>query len=128
MHETDQTDAGTTASVTAPQLRDRLAARADGGPDFVLIDIREAWERDIVAIDGSVLVPMNQLLTLVQGPPGPAAESLPQDTRVVLYCHLGVRSDYARQVLAQQGWTDVTRLDGGVDAWVREIEPDLPLY
>ncbi|MCU1447128.1 ThiF family adenylyltransferase [Cryobacterium sp.] len=116
------------ATVAAPnevspaELAALLADRRAGTADFVLVDIREPWERDLVAIDGSALVPMAQLLT------DQARAVLEPGDRVILYCHHGVRSEYARDVLRDHGWPDVTHLAGGVDDWVRRIEPGKPRY
>jgi adenylyltransferase/sulfurtransferase len=75
-----------------------------------------------VALDGSVLVPLASILSEA------AREIMPPEENVVLYCHHGSRSDYARQVLAQNGWSSVTHLDGGVDAWSLTIDPAKARY
>jgi molybdopterin/thiamine biosynthesis adenylyltransferase/rhodanese-related sulfurtransferase len=108
--------------VSSAQLAGLLEQRVRGDVDFVLVDIREPWEREIVAIDGSVLVPLASLLS------DAAREVMPPDENVVLYCHHGSRSDYARQVLDQNGWSSVTHLDGGVDAWSLTIDPAKQRY
>ena len=109
-------------AVTSDELAALLDARQAGTAEFVLVDIREPWEREVVAIDGSALVPMAQLLT------EQARTVMEQDDRVILYCHHGVRSEYARDVLRDNGWSNVTHLAGGVDDWVRRIEPGKPRY
>ena len=108
--------------VTSAELAGLLADREAGTADFVLVDIREPWERDIVAIDGSALVPMAQLLT------DEARTVMEPDDRVILYCHHGTRSEYAREVLRDNGWSTVSHLAGGVDDWVRRIEPSKQRY
>ena len=108
--------------VTSAELAGLLADRQAGTADFVLVDIREPWERDIVAIDGSALVPMAQLLT------DEARTVMEPDDRVILYCHHGTRSEYAREVLRDNGWSTVSHLAGGVDDWVRRIEPSKQRY
>jgi adenylyltransferase/sulfurtransferase len=47
---------------------------------------------------------------------------------VVLHCRSGVRSAEAAQLLAAAGRRDVANLRGGVLAWVREVDPSLPVY
>ncbi|KQM60371.1 ThiF family adenylyltransferase [Agreia sp. Leaf210] len=108
--------------LTPAQLKDLLDARARGEQKFVLVDVREPWERDIVAIEGSELIPMSQLLS------DEAREKMPQDDRVILYCHHDGRSGQARDYMAQNGWSNISDLGGGVDAWVTEIEPDKARY
>lgn len=108
--------------VSSHELATLLADRHRGGADFVLVDIREPWERDIAAIDGSTLVPMAQLLS------DQARAVMEPDDRVILYCHHGTRSEYARGVLRDNGWSNVTHLAGGIDDWARRIAPHLPRY
>lgn len=108
--------------VSSPELAALLADRQAGRADFVLVDIREPWEREIVAIDGSALVPMAQLLS------DQARTVMEPADRVILYCHHGTRSEYARDVLRDNGWSNVTHLAGGIDDWARRVEPDKPRY
>ena len=115
-------DAPVADEVTSAELAALLADRQAGAADFVLVDIREPWERDIVAIDGSALVPMAQLLT------DEARTVMEPDDRVILYCHHGTRSEYALGVLRDNGWSNVTHLEGGIDDWVRRVEPEKARY
>ena len=119
---TDSDSTGTADEVSSHELAGLLADRHRGGANFVLVDIREPWERDIAAIDGSTLVPMAQLLT------DQARAVMEPDDRVILYCHHGTRSEYARGVLRDNGWSNVTHLAGGIDDWARRIAPHLPRY
>ena len=117
-----RTGAPVADEVTSAELAALLADRQAGAADFVLVDIREPWERDIVAIDGSALVPMAQLLT------DEARTVMEPDDRVILYCHHGTRSEYALGVLRDNGWSNVTHLEGGIDDWVRRVEPEKARY
>ena len=131
---TDETDSTSTppvvgvagteapASISPTELAARLTAREEGDDDFVLIDVRDPWEREIVAIGGSALVPMSSLLS------DAAAEIMPRDENVVLYCHHDGRSRYAREILRQSGWQNVTFVEGGIEAWASQVDPSLPHY
>jgi molybdopterin/thiamine biosynthesis adenylyltransferase/rhodanese-related sulfurtransferase len=112
----------TAERMTPTQLKALLDARERGEQSFVLVDVREPWERDIVHIEGSELIPMSQLLS------DEAREKMPQDDRVILYCHHDGRSGQARDYMAQNGWSNISDLGGGVDAWVTEVEPEKPRY
>jgi sulfur-carrier protein adenylyltransferase/sulfurtransferase len=85
----------------------------------VLLDVREPWEVEIVALDGAVNIPLGQLADRL----GELDPTVP----VIAYCHHGVRSEYARQILEAGGF-DVRHLAGGIDAWARDIEPELRRY
>ena len=54
--------------------------------------------------------------------------ALPKDTKLVFYCHTGVRSLGAAEHFRVEGFTDVHNLEGGIDAWSREVDPTVPRY
>lgn len=107
-------------SVNARELAELLALRAGGKEDFRLIDVREPGEAEIVAIDGAELAPRGQVL-------GGDIE-LPRDTPLILHCKSGGRSAEVLRHLRGQGYDDVRHLDGGVLAWVRDVEPEKAPY
>jgi molybdopterin/thiamine biosynthesis adenylyltransferase/rhodanese-related sulfurtransferase len=109
-------------SVTARELSQLLAARDAGESDFVLVDVREPGEREIVTIPGALPVSRAAFHT------GAAWQQLPFDKRVVLYCRSGVRSAECLALLRAAGHPDAAHVDGGVLAWVQDIDPSLPTY
>lgn len=104
------------AAVAAPALADELAS--DAPP--LLLDVRETWEAEIAALPGSVLIPLGELDDRVG--------ELDPEASVVVYCHLGVRSQRAAEQLASNGFTDVRNLAGGIDAWSRTVDPAVARY
>ncbi|MDF2443039.1 MAG: sulfur-carrier protein adenylyltransferase/sulfurtransferase, partial [Subtercola sp.] len=110
------------ASLSVTELSARLRARASGADDFVLLDVREPWEREFAGIDGSVLVPLQSLLSAA------AEEVLPKDAEILVHCHHNTRSQYAREVMLQSGWQHVTFVEGGIEAWSVEIDPEVARY
>jgi adenylyltransferase/sulfurtransferase len=105
-------------TITAIELARRRAA----GEDIVLVDVREPAERAIVSIPGSVLIPKDRILS------GEALASLPRDRPIVLHCKSGARSAQALAALHRAGFTDAVHLDGGVLAWVDQVDPSLVSY
>ncbi|MEV8439836.1 adenylyltransferase/sulfurtransferase MoeZ [Actinosynnema sp. NPDC051121] len=99
-----------------------LKQKQDSGEDFLLVDVREPHEYEIVRIPGSVLIPKDRILS------GEAFAELPQDKQVVLHCKSGARSAEALAVLHQAGFKDAVHVGGGVLAWAREVDPSLPTY
>jgi rhodanese-related sulfurtransferase len=86
----------------------------------LLLDVREPWEYEICHIDGSINIPMGhipQQLAQLQGA-----------TEIVVICHHGIRSQNVIRFLQQQSVDGLVNLDGGVDAWAREVDLDMPLY
>lgn len=112
--------AGTAAAADSTITAVELAEMFDRGEDFVLIDVREPAEYDIVRIPGSVLIPKGEL-------PGRLAE-LPQDKPIVLHCKTGGRSADALAVLHGAGFTSARHVQGGVTAWATQVDPSLPTY
>lgn len=87
---------------------------------FILLDVREKWEWDIACIAGSVHVPLKDIPTKIN--------ELDQNHSIAVICHHGGRSARAAAFLLQHGFTIVYNVDGGIDAWAREIDPSVPLY
>lgn len=103
--------------LTAQQLHHHL--RSSQEPPQ-LIDVREPWEYEIVHLEGAQLFPLGQLDEL--------EETLDPDEEVVLICHHGIRSLQVAHYLEHQGFTRVINLEGGMDAWARQVDPKLPTY
>ena len=74
-----------------------------------LIDVREYPEFAEGHIEGSVLVPLGTL--------DKASEGWDRSEPLTLVCRSGRRAEDARQILAGKGFTSLTVLDGGVQAW-----------
>ena len=109
-------------TVTAKDLARMLAEREAGERDFELVDVRESGEHRIVNIDGSVLIPQGRILS------GEAWIELPQDKDIVFHCKAGTRSAAVLEAAQKAGYTRVSHLDGGILAWVRDVEPEKPVY
>jgi rhodanese-related sulfurtransferase len=86
----------------------------------MLLDVREPWEFEICHIDGSVNIPMGQVSQQL--------EQLHTATEIVVICHHGIRSQQVIIFLQQQSVATLVNLDGGVDAWARTIDLDMPVY
>ncbi|MCG8923751.1 MULTISPECIES: adenylyltransferase/sulfurtransferase MoeZ [Lentzea] len=99
-----------------------LKHKQESGEDFLLVDVREPHEYEIVKIPGSVLIPKDRILS------GEAFSELPQDKPLVLHCKSGARSAEALAALHKAGFSDAVHVGGGVLAWAREVDPSLPTY
>ncbi|AXJ11990.1 molybdopterin-synthase adenylyltransferase MoeB [Arthrobacter sp. PM3] len=119
---TPTADAGAGHTVTATQLATMLASRKAGLKDFHLVDVRESGEYDIVRIDGAVLIPQGRILA------GEAWQDLPQDADIVFHCKAGTRSAAVLSAARAAGYERVSHLEGGILAWVRDVEPGKPVY
>jgi adenylyltransferase/sulfurtransferase len=114
----DARDAAAGHTITPLELKQKI----DAHDNFVLVDVREPHEYEIVKIPGSVLIPKDRILS------GAALSELPQDKQIVLHCKSGARSAEALAALHQAGFADAVHVGGGVLAWAREVDPSLPTY
>jgi rhodanese-related sulfurtransferase len=80
----------------------------DSGKDYLLIDIRENWEREAYNI-GGLHIPMGELTGRIN--------EIPKDKDVVLYCEKGIRSVIAIQRLETLEFHNLFNLSGGMKAW-----------
>ncbi|MEV0267776.1 adenylyltransferase/sulfurtransferase MoeZ [Hamadaea sp. NPDC050747] len=106
------------STITASELKDWQ----DAGKDIFLVDVREPAEYEIVRIPGSTLIPKGDILS------GQALADLPQDKQIVLHCKSGVRSAEALAALKAAGFSNAVHVQGGVLAWIKQIDPSLPVY
>ncbi|CAN5516710.1 molybdopterin-synthase adenylyltransferase MoeB [soil metagenome] len=97
-----------------------LHAKLTAGERPTLLDVREMFEDEIARIDGRMLIPLGELPQRLQ--------EIPCAGEVIVYCHSGVRSAHATQVLRQAGFERVYNLAGGIDAWSREVDPAVARY
>ncbi len=97
-----------------------LKARRDQGESPLVIDVREDWELQLASIPDVVHVPMNQL-------PARLGE-FSRDAETIVMCHAGGRSLRVAHYLANQGFTNVANLTGGISAWSQEVDATVPRY
>ena len=92
----------------------------ENGHDIVLLDVREAWEYEIVHFKGAKQIPIGELPQ--------QASLLNPYAETVVYCHKGMRSLDAAHLLQQLGFKRVKSLVGGIDRWAREIDTEFQRY
>lgn len=104
-----------------PQLQAvELAERLMQPNPPVVLDVREGWEYAVCALSGSTHIPLAQLVS--------RRKELDPDTEIVCLCHHGVRSLQAGMFLKQNGYSNVSNLAGGIDAWAREVASTMARY
>jgi len=110
-----QHEAPDSGALSPEQLRELL----DNKEDIELLDVREDFEREICHI-GGIHIPMRMIAQHVH--------QLPKEKKLVVYCHYGMRSASVIQFLSSQGFTRLYNLEGGIDAWAEEIDPEMERY
>ncbi len=88
--------------------------------DTLLIDVREPFEFEICAIAGAEPIPMRQIPERLG--------DLPREKHLLIHCHHGGRSLRVTEYLRAQGFTRVSNVAGGIEAWAERIDPTLRRY
>jgi rhodanese-related sulfurtransferase len=101
-----------------PQAYAQLRQQPDAP---LLLDVRESWEYDTASLPNSLLIPMGDI-------PSRAHTELDPDAPIIVMCHHGARSLNVAIWLRDQGFTHAQSLSGGIDAWSRTIDPEIPRY
>jgi rhodanese-related sulfurtransferase len=94
------------------EIRDTLQ------PHF-LLDVREEAEYQTCNLGGK-LIPLNQLIHHL--------DQIPRDRMIVVHCKAGGRSAKAAKLLHEEGFKLVHNLEGGILAWIDQVDPSLSRY
>ncbi len=108
-------DAAPIKSITVQQLHDRIIT---GTID--VIDVRPQQARAIA--------PFPQPHDVLDEASRERLEALPKDVPIAFLCHHGSSSRRAAEHFRSLGFHDIYNVEGGIDAWSKEIDPGVPLY
>jgi sulfur-carrier protein adenylyltransferase/sulfurtransferase len=97
-----------------------LARKLESGEPLRLIDVREPVELQVAGLPGEELIPLGELAANLN--------KLDSSQEIVLFCKSGGRSTRALELLLSAGFRKVKNLRGGINAWSREVDPEVPLY
>ncbi len=97
-----------------------LSERLKNNVDFRLVDVRELHEYEIARIEAAELFPLTQFNEWI-GKLDPSEE-------IIVMCHHGIRSANVCLFLVGNGFEKVWNLDGGIDAWTKEVDSNVPRY
>ena len=86
----------------------------------LLIDVRELNEWEICRLPKAKLIPMGEVSERLS--------EIPQDQPVLVQCHHGGRSLRITQFLRSKGYTMVSNVKGGIDAWSLKVDKKVPRY
>ena len=107
--------------ISAQELADLLSGEGNSS-GVLLVDVRGPDERAIASITGAKAIHLDEFRS------GAAMMQIPFDQPVVIHCKVGSRSEEASRILIEAGHPDVRNLEGGVLAWVRDVDPSQPTY
>lgn len=103
-------------TITATELKKAI----DANVAPIIIDVRQAEELAICKIENSLHIPMDTIME--------RKEELEKDIAIVVMCHHGMRSAQVAMYLEQQGFSDITNLEGGIASWANEVDPTMAQY
>ncbi|MBY6382488.1 adenylyltransferase/sulfurtransferase MoeZ [Rhodococcus erythropolis] len=104
--------------IEATELQRALQEETPG--EFILLDVRDPWEREIARIEGSIGIPLGDL----------DAETISRlaDAPIVVHCHGDTRARRALEELRKSGRHDTRVLRGGIDAWAAVVDLGVARY
>jgi molybdopterin/thiamine biosynthesis adenylyltransferase/rhodanese-related sulfurtransferase len=112
----DEGNAGDDWEITAADLAKRLGA----SNSIRLIDVREPHELAISRLARAENFPLGELAEHLS--------ELDSSQEIVLICRSGSRSRRALEYLVGAGFRKIKNLQGGINAWAREVDTSLPVY
>jgi len=111
-------------NITVTELSEKLKSE----DEFILLDVRELTELDYAKLtdDRLQVTPMSRLAA--EGTAALSESAQVQDATIYVMCHHGSRSMQVTAWLAQQGWKNVVNVNGGIDAYARQVDKAVGLY
>jgi adenylyltransferase/sulfurtransferase len=115
-HDHDEGSAGDDWDISALDLKSRLSLT----PNLLLLDVREPHELAISALRGATNIPLGELVARLS--------ELDSAREMVVFCKSGTRSARALELLVSAGFRKVKNLNGGINAWAKDVDTSLPVY
>ena len=107
--------AGSLSDITAVEFK----KIKDNGEKFILLDVRESSEYNAAHLPGAINISLGSLESetpkIIQY----------TDTKIYVYCLIGIRSAIALKRLTEIGYTDVTNISDSFKGWA---EAGYPVY
>ncbi|MHC1783361.1 MAG: molybdopterin-synthase adenylyltransferase MoeB [Anaerolineaceae bacterium] len=112
----EEIDAAPIKHLSATEVHDRRSR----GEKILILDVRRNLEQRISIVPGAIPVNMDKLDEVLK--------QMDKITPTVMVCRTGKRSARAVRLLEKAGFENVYNLRGGVNAWAREVDPDMYQY
>ncbi|PAU51202.1 molybdenum cofactor biosynthesis protein MoeB [Pseudomonas sp. PIC25] len=88
--------------------------------DAVLLDVRDANECEVCALEGSLNIPLGEL--------DQRLDELDKDKTYYVVCYGGGRAERAASRMLEASIGNTFVLEGGIKRWVRDVDPSMPIY
>jgi molybdopterin/thiamine biosynthesis adenylyltransferase/rhodanese-related sulfurtransferase len=114
-HDHEEGSAGANWDITVTELAERVKHN-----HLKLLDVREPHELQISALPDAKNIPLGQLAARLS--------ELDSAEEMVIFCKSGARSARGLELLVSAGFKKVKNLKGGINAWAREVDSEIPIY
>ncbi len=104
--------------VTPLQLNELILSKTSA--EYVLLDVRDTSELEVCQLPDVINIPLSEL--------GNKLNQIDSNKTHYLICYAGIRAEHAAALILDTGMTNVRVLKGGMKRWVRDIEPNMPIY
>ncbi len=101
--------------ISVQELKDKM----DNNVEFQLIDVREPFEYEVSNLNG-INIPLSGVVI--------ESDKISKDIPVVIHCRSGKRSAQAIMLLEQEGFTNLSNLQGGILAWKDAFDQEMDVY
>lgn len=88
----------------------------------LLIDCRTDDEHDLCRIEGSTLIPLQELSLRIDDLRGQ------EPNAIIVYCRTGRRSLAAAQFMQSTGFSATWSMAGGINQWANDVDPSIEPY
>jgi molybdopterin/thiamine biosynthesis adenylyltransferase/rhodanese-related sulfurtransferase len=114
-HDHEEGSAGSNWDITVSELAERVKTN-----HLKLVDVREPHELEISRLPNATNIPLGQLAARLS--------ELDSAEDMVIFCKSGARSTRGLELLVSAGFKKVKNLKGGINAWAKEVDKNLPVY
>ncbi|MDQ3006164.1 MAG: molybdopterin-synthase adenylyltransferase MoeB [Chloroflexota bacterium] len=114
-HDHEEGSAGSNWDITVSELAERVKTN-----HLKLVDVREPHELEISHLPNATNIPLGQLAARLS--------ELDSAEDMVIFCKSGARSTRGLELLVSAGFKKVKNLKGGINAWAKEVDKNLPVY
>jgi adenylyltransferase/sulfurtransferase len=97
-----------------------LAHRLNAGETINLLDVRDPVELQVSALPGAVVIPVGQVTHRL--------DELEREREWVVFCRTGERSARVVKAMRAAGFSRVSNLRGGINAWAQEVDSGMWRY
>ena len=127
---------GSQGMVLEPKVPVPLSTTSRNRETYILLDVRSRLEFNICALPGALNIPASELkgrLDEIRKLRKIMNNDLSSDgcsdvVPIFVLCRRGVSSVRATHLLADAGFQFVMNIDGGLTSWVKDVNPDFPMY